>query len=47
MAHFKQFIARLNAGQFTLLAFVAFAFIFAIGIYVGKTGVLISQFVMG
>ncbi|MFB9137992.1 hypothetical protein [Maritalea porphyrae] len=43
MTHLKKFIDRLNAGQFTLLAFIALVFIFAFGVYVGKSGVILSR----
>lgn len=47
MTRLKKFVDGLNSGEFTLLAIVALIFILAIGIYVGKTGVLISQFFTG
>jgi len=47
MNNLKKFIDTLDAGQFTLLAFVALVFIFALGVWIGKSGVLISQFLMG
>ncbi|WP_299343670.1 hypothetical protein [uncultured Maritalea sp.] len=46
MTKLKSFIHKLNAGEFTLLAFVVLVFIFATGILVGKGGFFLSQLVV-